>query len=250
MSFKRFLTSLAALATILTPAGAWAQADEFSFENMPAELKSQSGYQKINPVPLAYVSDIQENVSLSNMITGRFVATSGEASGLGDIQYEILLLQPLPKTEVNAFVIDDGAVYDRLLVKEPFSLLAKEKKTVSFTYQPPQLPGGIYRLRIQLLTSNDRRLGWADSLVELTGEAAFATIETDAVLVHSVDPVTGETKDIWDPLEGPNIAPAAPLKLRLFATNTSAKPLSGTVNIETQRLLMADDQLMKQSGEA
>ncbi|MBI3256051.1 MAG: hypothetical protein HYZ63_03715, partial [Candidatus Andersenbacteria bacterium] len=247
---KRFLTSLAALATVLAPASSLAQADEFSLENMPAEFKNQAGYQKINPLPLAYVSDIQTNVSPSNIITGRFVATSGEAAGLGDIQYELLLLQPLPKVDANAFVIDDGAVYDRLVVKEPFSLLAKEKKTIPFTYQPPQLPGGTYRLRVQLLTSNDRRLGWGDSLIELTGDAAFATIETDAVLVQSVDPITRETKDTWDPMEGPNVAPATPLKLRLFATNTSATPLSGTVNIETQRILMADEQLTKQSGEA
>lgn len=248
---KRFFISLVALTVVSAPVSAWAQSsDEFSLDNMPAEFKSQASYQKINPVPLAYVSDIQTSISPSKIITGRFVATSGEAAGLGDIQYEILLLQPLPKVDANAFVIDDGAVYDRLIVKEPFSLLAKEKKTISFTYQPPQLPGGTYRLRIQLLTSNDRRLGWGDSLIEMTGEAAFATIETDAVLVQSVDPITRETKDTWDPLEGPNVPPATPLKMKLFATNTSAHSLPGTVTIETQRLLMADDQLTKQTGEA
>lgn len=247
---KRLFISLVVLATAFGPLSARAQTDEFSLENMPVDLTNQSGYIKINPLPLAYVSDIQTDISPSKIITGSFVATSGETAGLGDVQYELLLLQPLPKVDVNSFVIDDGAVYDRLVVKEPFSLLAKEQKTINFSYQPPQLPGGTYRLRVQLLTSNDRRLGWADTLVELTGEAAFATIETDAVLVQSVDPVTRQTNDTWDPLVGPNVAPATAMKLRLYATNTSGTELSGNIAIETQRLLMADEQLSIQTGES
>ncbi|MBI3255687.1 MAG: hypothetical protein HYZ63_01835 [Candidatus Andersenbacteria bacterium] len=248
--FQAFVSILTSAALLVVPSVAAAQADEFSRENMPAELADQSSYRKINPLPLAYVSDIQTSLSPNGIVTGSFVATSAEQGGLGDLQYELLLLQPLPQAEVNSFIINDGVVYDRLLVKEPFALSAKEKKTISFTYQPPALGAGTYRLRVQLLTSNDRKLGWNDAAVHLTAEGVFALLETDSVLVQSIDPITRVAQDTWEPLEGPNVAAQEPITLKLFATNAGIAPLTGTLNIETERILMAEDKLTQKTGEA
>jgi uncharacterized repeat protein (TIGR01451 family) len=246
---KSFLVSVAALSLVLAPQLTWAQTDEFSFENMPEDLKNQTAYRKINPLPLAYVSDIKAAVSASGLVSGSFVASSGETGGLGDLQYEILLLQPLPKTAPNELVVDSGAVYDRLVVQEPFSLLGNEKKTVSFTYQPPHVPTGEYRLRIQLMTSNDRKLGWGDTSLALTGQGSFAVLDTQSVVVQSVDPITKQAQDVWEPLEGPNVAPEDKISLKLFATNVGTTNLQGTIAIETERILMSENYLNQQTGE-
>lgn len=174
-------------------------------------------------------------------VKGTFVMKNGEDATVGGIQYEILLIDPLRNLPLNELVVDSPNVYDRVRSTEVITMKANEKRTVSFSYQAPNVPQGSYRIRIQIVTTNDRKLGWGDTTLTMGGTDAFLVVGAGNVDVDSIDPVTKEQNTTWPSLYGVNVGPAQRVTLHAYVKNAGTKAISGTVTISTKRLLYANE---------
>lgn len=200
-------------------------------------------------LPRIYASDINANVNENNFITGSFIIRNSETAVIGNIQYEVQLLDSLEKASDNQIITDNPRVYFRQRSKEQVTLAPGEIRTIPFDCQMSNGIKGNYRLRIQLTTSNDRELGWGDKELKFNGTGNFIAFETKNVNVDSVEPLTKEHKNSWAPLEGINVNPVSPLTLSAKITNLSNKQLSGVLDIRVKRFLYKDAEIFQTRGE-
>jgi hypothetical protein len=167
-------------------------------------------------------------------IVGTFVMKNGENALVGNIQYEVMLLSPLPVVAVNTLQEDNPLIYDRVRAQETTTLKANEVRTIQFNYNAPNVPEGSYRIRIQIVTVNDRKLGWADTSLTMGGARGFIEINPTHVNVTSVDPIDKTTGNSWNPLYGVNIQFTADIN------NPTDTSISGNIVISTKKLLHAN----------
>ncbi len=188
-----------------------------------------------------YASDVTiTSVPNEHHVTGTFLIRNSENASIGNIQYEVMLLSPLQKGPINQLIADAPDVYDRVRSAEVLTLKSGEKRTIDFSYEAPNVPQGSYRLRIQIVTTNDRKLGWDDATLTLGGATSFLIVTPTHVLAKSSDPITKESGSTWDPLYGVNVDPRSRIQFEAAIKNTGADQLSGTVITSTKRLLYAN----------
>lgn len=188
-----------------------------------------------------YASDVTvTSAPNDHHVTGTFLIRNSESASVGNIQYETMLLSPLQESPVNQLISDAPDVYDRIRSTDILTLKAGEKRTIPFSYDAPNVPQGSYRIRIQIITTNDRKLGWDDATLALGGATSFLIVTPTHVLAKSSDPITKESGSTWDPLYGVNVDPHAPIQFETMLTNTGADQLSGTITTTTKRLLYAN----------
>lgn len=200
-------------------------------------------------LPRIYASDINISSGANDhTVIGTFLITNGEQATVGGIQYEVMLLDPLGYAPIGELVADNPNVHDRILSKEIFVLQAQEKRTISFVYQAPNVPQGLYRIRIQITTTNDRLLGWVDGSLTMGGADTFVVVEPRNVQVDSVDPITKEHNTIWQPLYGVNVNPMSKLVFSAMLKNPLSKKAIGRIAITTKRLLYANEKSITTQG--
>ena len=189
-----------------------------------------------------YASDVTiTSPANSHSITGTFTIRNSESASVGNIQYETMLLSPLSDTQLNQLSLDNPDVYDRIRSKDIINLKANEQRTITFSYNAPNIPQGSYRIRIQIVTTNDRKLGWDDATITLGGANGFFIIQPQSVNVDSSDPLTKEHNTTWDPLYGVNVNPSQHLTVSATLKNPGTEKVSGIISISTKRLLYANE---------
>ena len=182
--------------------------------------------------PAIFVDDLKLiSIGSSNNIQGSLTLTSEAEETVGDIQYEIQLLsdagvEPIgaPAREVEALegvgsavelVADNASIYHRQVSGTPITLTPGQKQGIQFTYQPPAVPEGEYRVRVQVVTSQGERLGWGDMNVRLSGSAA-SFVGLYAGLINLPEFPNEEIP----PLSGPNVDAGSSFSLNGTAVNT------------------------------
>ncbi|MEO6077895.1 MAG: hypothetical protein ABIP54_03865, partial [Candidatus Andersenbacteria bacterium] len=132
--------------------------------------------------------------------------------------------------------------YDRVRSQEITNLKANETRTIQFNYTAPNVPEGSYRLRIQIVTANDRKLGWTDTSLTMGGANGFIEIDPTHVLVSSIDPVDKTTGNSWDPLYGVNVDGNKNIQFTADINNPTDTAISGNIMISTKKLLHANQE--------
>ncbi|MDP3997013.1 MAG: hypothetical protein Q8P73_00725 [bacterium] len=188
-------------------------------------------------VPLVYAENLQAQVQANGDITGTFLINNQDGNFVGDIGYAIQLLGSLPEIPEGELVSDTAPVYDQQTQSEVFSLAPDSTKEVVFNYKPVAVPTGDYRLRVQLITSNGRRMGWDTAPIQLSGEDSFVLIESSYVETKGTDRETGEERNDWGPLEGVNVNAKQRVVLHATVQNVGAQSVTVTPRVETTRLL-------------
>jgi hypothetical protein len=204
---------------------------------LPAEVQAQGA--AIAQLPQIFVEAITVTTT-SPAVQGTFTAFNEEATVQGGLHYQIQLLGPAPTPEAGQLVADDATEYDVVLSDETITLLANETREIPFTYTPPSLPEGEYRLRIRWVTSQGRRLGWQDSPIRLgTPGASFVLLQTGPIILPN-----GE---LVQPLEGVNIAPGTAITIQGIATNTNAAPVTVTPRVAVYRWGMTGQKVSEEN---
>lgn len=188
-----------------------------------------------------YASDVTiTSAPNDHHIAGTLLIRNSESASVGNIQYEIMLLSPLQKGPMNQLISDSPDVYDRVRPAEVLTLKAGEKKTIPFSYEAPNVPQGSYRIRIQIITTNDRKLGWDDTTLSLGGATSFLIVTPTHVLAKSSDPITKQLETVWEPLYGVNVDPRTQIQFEAVLKNAGPDQLSGIITTSTKRLLYAN----------
>ncbi|MEK7556948.1 MAG: hypothetical protein AAB538_03145 [Patescibacteria group bacterium] len=171
--------------------------------------------------PAVFVDHVTlENISTAG-VAGAFVVSSQNQDAVGDLRYRIEVLSPLPPESATTVVEDAPDVYDIQLAEEVFALAPNMEKRMRFEYKVPPLPAGDYRLRVQIVTSQGRKLGWQDIAVTLPGsQVQFLRLLPGTI---SLPEFPGE---IIPATSGPNVAPGGSLTLRATVRNPHAVPIT------------------------
>jgi len=178
--------------------------------------------------PALFVTTVSlEAAQVATDVQGTFTVLSREPDTVGDIDYRIQLLGPLPAAEPNALVEDTALLYDQQLGGNSLAFVADEERAVPFSYQLPQVPPGDYRIRIQLMTSLGRELGWQEAPLTVTGAA-----QPFAELRHGPIELTEFADEVIGPLTGPNVSPGVDFTLLAEATNVGPTPLTAVPTLD------------------
>ncbi len=216
------------------------------------ELQSSSGPQAATLVPLIYAENLQASVSASGEVTGTFTIINRDDTYVGGIGYDIAVLGPEALIQPGVLTTDTALTYHRQRQPDSFSLAAQQSKQISFTYQPPPLPAGDFRLRVQLRTSNDREMGWDTVAINLPAGAepvAFAELEAIAVETASINYETGQIQNLWGPLQGVNVDAKQTLAFQVTAKNVGTAGLNVTPTLSIKRILTSASDAAITSGE-
>lgn len=235
---KQNTTKIIMLLGVLSLLGSIFSAPTFA-QTPPTLTNSEP---QIAALPRVYISGVNAAADEKNFVTGNFLIRNSEEAAIGNVQYEYQILDPLPKTENSQFVVDNPHVHDRLRAVDNLTLGAGETKTIAFSYQAPKGINGPYRLRIQIVTANDRELGWGDTEIKFNGDKNFLIFETKSVGADSTDPITKVHKQSWAPLTGINVDPNSPINLNAIIANQSKQTLTGFVNVNVKRFLYNDQE--------
>ena len=231
---KSFFLSVTALALAVGILGAPLTSAKDS--QLPSNKEAQESL-----LSRIYVNDVTVTSNENNTISGYFTARNSEKVTVSDLQYQLILLDPLLVDTTNKLVQDNASIYDRVTPTETFTLNPGESKKIPFTYQAPSVQTGTYRLRVQIATTNDRNLGWNDANVSLIGGNSFALMHTVGVDVKSTDPITQQTLTQWGPKAGPNVNSGTVVTLKATLENNGASAVNGTLQISEKRLLSKDE---------
>lgn len=174
-------------------------------------------------------------------ITGTFVVKNPSNDFISGVSYDISIISPRPKSTPGELTVDNAQEYIYRHVADAITLKPQEEKMLSFSIDTlPAIPVGPYRIRIQLISADGRRLDWTDSPITIqstSSSKAFAAMVSGSVLVNSTDPATNETYNEWAPFEGVNVAPASTFELLANASHTGKDSLRGNIKTTIVSLL-------------
>ncbi len=181
--------------------------------------------------PAIFVDGItipQSSIQAGDKVSGSFKIVSGESTTISDIQYRVELLSPAKKdTEKNNLIEDAATIYDKQLSKETLVLAPNETKSIPFVYNSPLVPGGEYRIRIQLTTSKEKTLGWDDTTITVQPNSIlYADLAAGNITIPEYD------NKGFSPDSGPNITPEKTFSLHAFANPIGESDLTLTPIME------------------
>ncbi len=154
-------------------------------------------------------------------LEGTFTAWNNEEAVMGGLQYTMQVWK-------------EHLLYAETAMREPFSLNAKEERTMRFSYALPSLPAGTYTFRIQMVTNDGRALGWADHPLKLErGTSSFVELTP---LSLSLPEFSGQN---LEPLSGPNVSAKSSFTLEASVKNLGSAPLTLTPFLEVYRFDIA-----------
>lgn len=203
-----------------------------------------------SPMPNVSVQDVAVTANDTSSATGTFKVTNNDPHYIGNLTFDYLILGPSPELKAGELVLDNAPIYTQIPSGSELALSPNEEKDFPFSLTKiPTLPKGSYRLRIQLKTQDDRRLGWSDAEVTLGNDlAAFGVIKGGAVEVESVDPATNEKRSVWLPFEGVNVDPGQSINLKANVQAIGANDLNGVVILNVRKGLLQTSEPEKVTG--
>ncbi|MDO8512571.1 MAG: hypothetical protein Q7S57_04815 [bacterium] len=212
---QKTLTGLFVLMLLFDTAPAFAQSPD------PFGNRAQADTSISYSPPAIYVTKINlEPISATNEIKGKFMVWNNDKETIGGLLYRIDLLDPLPEPDPNTGSVEDNsALYDRFVSSDQFSLSPNERKEIAFSYNPPALPEGKYRIQITATNSRGRDMGWWNEDVSLSSQkTGFIKLVTGPLL-------SPEYPDRKFPSQaGPNITPGKYINLNVSALNNFETP--------------------------
>ncbi|MEX2055023.1 MAG: hypothetical protein WD972_02475, partial [Candidatus Andersenbacteria bacterium] len=222
------INSLITLA-VLAPAVTSAQEPRSPYGNRPTEIVLDDT--TVYAPPAVQVEEFTLNSApQATSLQGTFSAYNGSAELIGNITYQLELLSPLPPVEPNQMIMDAPDIYDRSVGTEVLTLPPDASKSVSFTYTPPAVPPGDYRLRVQLMTSEGRVLGQHQLTTTLTGSnPSFAILRPGTINVPEFSDLT------IAPLSGPNVTAGSSFGLRGTAVNEGSVVVTVTPTLTVHK---------------
>lgn len=152
--------------------------------------------------PALYVSEITlDSPDVMTEVKGSFHVINQAEDIVGDVRYRVEVLSPLQSSDETDIVIaDTPTVYAQKVSEETFAFIPQEERDIPFHYTFPSLPLGEYRLRVQLMTSQGKEMGWDDQVFQITnGTALFAT------LTHGPMHIPGFKDEIIPPTFGASV---------------------------------------------
>jgi len=190
-------------------------------------------------LPAVPVSNIQVFSVSDSAVTGSFEVQNQSENLIGDLNYQISVMDPAPELKENQIIADTATVHDRKIYTEKISLSPSERKTVVFSYAPPSLPKGEYRLRIRVITSKAIGLGWEDKSIQLGSAKEYVYITPSNIEV-------GEQKTA--PMGGVNVDPKTQIKFHYAAENKTKKAVSGTPTLDIYNLDITGEKITTIKG--
>lgn len=155
-------------------------------------------------------------------LAGKFTVLSRQNDVVGDITYRLELLSALPVAADGAVIMEDiPQRYHAVTASEAFALIPNEEKEVSFSYAPPPVPEGDYRVRVQLTTALGRDLGWFDISARL-GRAGLTFVDVSAGPII----VPEFPEELLPPTSGPNVTAGSQFTIRATATNPNSQAVT------------------------
>src|SRR3989344_2032296 len=216
---KKLFAFVLSLAVFISPAYAFAQAEQAT-----SDVDLNSGF-LINP-SFQVGNIVAAEDPASGALTGTVDVINDNDAAFGGIHVQALFMDPAPvMTESNTLVPDNGRVFDRFIMNETYQFAPHEQKTIPFIYNPPKVPTGQYRLRLQVITENGNQYGWDDHALTYGKEGAQFVFLADGPLLVDKKP--------YYPLEGVNVAPGTELTATLFTQSTSTKAITATPILTT-----------------
>ena len=214
-----------------------------AFAQTPPEGKDINSTLLLNPSFQVGNIQINQNTIASGTIVGSVDILNDEDASFGNIQMQLLLLEPAPViTETNTIIADNARVIDRIIIPGSNSFSPRERKTLGFTYKSPNLPEGNYRIRIQVITSNGNEYGWDDYAIRLGSKDA-------SFLMLSPQPVILQKKE-YHPEEGVNVQPDQEITLPIIGTLSGTIPLTATPVLTTYAFDLTGSVVDTQHGDA
>ncbi|MEK7499685.1 MAG: hypothetical protein AAB649_03695, partial [Patescibacteria group bacterium] len=214
---------------LVLPFTSHAQTSPYGNRDTSDVADALSGQEGAYHPPAVYVTKTNLNpADASGALSGTFTILNNDKDTIGDLRYRIELLEALPDAKENELVEDTGRMYDSVLAPDIFAVLSGEEKVVPFTYTPPAVPSGEYRVVIQLTTSQGRDLGWDTTKVTLQGNTgSFVDLLPGDISLPEFP------KETIPATSGPNVSPNTSFTLHALATNpgTSAVTVVPTLNI-------------------
>lgn len=154
-------------------------------------------------LPGVFATDLKFQTT-GEIIQGSFTAWNNEDNVIGGLQFKLQILS------------QEGLLIAQLPVREAFGLDANEKRLMHFTMPIPAIPAGQYVLRVQMVTTNGRALGWNDMpLTVQTNVDAFVTLTP---LSLDLPEFPGQ---FLEPMTGPNVSPSTAFALKASVKSTS-----------------------------
>jgi hypothetical protein len=179
--------------------------------------------QAIYQLPSVFVQDLKiqpQNGSLNV----EFTALNKSKQLVNNLIYQVEILGPLPQAledlaaGKSQLILDTAPRYDRRLYSnQVFSLPPGGTRRIAFSYQPPPLPRQQYRLRVRILFTNGRKLGWEDKALTLGAPENVWVALTPG-------PVARANGEQQPPRHGINVEPQE--IITLHATGKAPGPLS------------------------
>lgn len=193
------------------------------------QLTSGADASRFLRLPSVFVTAINvESISTDGAVQGTFTVENRDQNVQGGLQYQVEVLGPAPEVETGKLEADTAPQYDRVIDPLNLTLLPGSTKTVPFRYQAPLLPKGDYRLRIRVVTSQGRKLGWHDATVHLgVPNASFIVLRSNAILLPD--------KKTAGPQEGPNVEGGSTFTLQALAENVGSAAISVRPHREVYR---------------
>ncbi len=232
-SQKTFIAIIVTAGTIISSPIATAQTTPAPFGGR-GNIEDQSVY---NP-PEAYVLKADGTVQDDGTVQGSITFWNKSNEILGDMTYVIELLGELPPATLESPIVEDAApVYDIFSSPDRFVLVGGEKKTISYTYNPPKnIPEGNYRVEITVANGRGRTLGWYDIPVHFSEKnTSFAELRPGDISIAEYGDATFTAES------GPNSAPGSTLTIAaasLSQTPRTAIPVLDIHPFSTSRPLL------------
>ncbi|MCE9643095.1 MAG: hypothetical protein K8Q97_02080 [Candidatus Andersenbacteria bacterium] len=203
---KKILAGITSFLVLLSPGFALAQ---------NADLNSKAW---VNPSFNVGVKLIAQD-STTGAVQGSVDVQNDNDAAFGGIRLQALLLDPAPEvTTPNTIVPDTARVLDRVVFPGEYEFSPNQKMTIPFTYTPPKLSEGQYRIRLQIITNNGNEYGWDDAAITLgSKDAQFAFLAPGPITVKGV--TSG-------PLDGVNVDPSSTVTASYGAKVSTSKAMT------------------------
>lgn len=228
----RWLLLLLICLTVVSPIPTDANTPPFEAAAIDMVVPPPEGAYKL---PAVFVQNTQLTHVAANSIQGTFELHNQDTSTVGGLTYQIYLIDPAPALPPNTIAAETFFVYDHTVAPEKFSLAAGETKHVSFSYTPPAVPTGTYRLRLRAITSQGQELGWEDAAVQIGSATGFLTVSQGYVYAQggSLIDASLNVDGGADPLAGVNVPPGNAIRFAYRLKNIGAAAITATPTLKT-----------------
>lgn len=189
----------------------------YVYAQAPFGNRGTAESQEIYRPPEVFTLNAKITKQEGRQIEGLATFWNTEDAIIGGLTYKMELLGKLPASDTKDPVVADNApLYDSVFAKDVFTLFAKEKREIPFTYNaPPSLPAGDYRLEITVSTIRGRTMGWYDIPVTFSEGGAVVIDMRPAYII-----APEYKKPEFEPGSGPNITAGKSITITAQASSS------------------------------